>query len=326
MPEKPLKIIATVNGKPPRERASSQKEVQEASMEREWLLNPKQFLATRNAMERERLLRTIVMLENFFPLKDKRIVDLGCGAGELTHLLTEKGAIVDAVDCAENALKRLKENAPKAKAIHDALPITKLPDDTYDLSLLSDVIAYLNPKEWRLTMAELSRLITPTGVTFISTPIDIHSNDALSRFVDILETEFKPLSWRFSYHTLTIKLLNLFKAPARLFSAWKDQDIRSRQIAKRQGISKSWFKLASSRYLGLFWWPLKILFSPLVFLFEQVPLVMFALEKFSHFFWQERGISHIMVLAERRPLIDLPEEVKIALPDRKPFRKERIWE
>jgi len=207
MEKKRLVVVETDNKPASTERIGSRRakrQEAQAKYERMWLTAPGQFDPTRNCMERERLERTWQLINEFVDLNGKRAVDLGCGSGHLARRLKDAGAIVQAVDISSNALKELKKW--HIDAIQDTLPDTSLPDGAYDVVVSTDVIAELPRSEHRLYMAELARLVTAKGYVVCSTPIDIHSEDALQQLAELAHTEFDVLKWVYSYHALYVRL------------------------------------------------------------------------------------------------------------------------
>ena len=198
----------------------------EARFEREWLTNPEQFNPTRNVKEQERIQRTL----NAIHITPCKGCDLGFGYGTLSDALIDKGFEIDAIDVASNALKHYQG---KAKTSQDYAPYTKLEDNAYALVLATDLIAYLPETEHRLLISELARLIKLDGTLVISSPIDIDSEDAASRFLSLIHTEFNIEEIIPSHHALWIRLwrwhflrplinnkraLSLFESISRYFS------------------------------------------------------------------------------------------------------------
>ena len=57
----------------------------QAYFDRLWLVDPDHFDPAHKCMELERLDRTLQLINEKLPLKDKTVADLGCGSGELSR-------------------------------------------------------------------------------------------------------------------------------------------------------------------------------------------------------------------------------------------------
>lgn len=189
---------------------ANKRQALQAKFDRLWLENPKQFDPGRNCMEEERLKRTLELILRHTSLAGKRAVDLGCGHGVFAKMLADQGVVVDAVDISANALKPLKEDSYRnIRTVQDMLPQTLLEDETYDLVISTEVIAYLPESERRLYFAELSRLVKSDGFVISSTAFDINTIGGFETFEALTETEFQILEWVFSYHAFLIRMKNL---------------------------------------------------------------------------------------------------------------------
>ncbi|MBA3958349.1 MAG: class I SAM-dependent methyltransferase [Parachlamydiaceae bacterium] len=298
------------------------KEEARAKFERLWLVDPEQFNPNRNAIERERVTRTLNIMQPVFNPKDKKIVDLGCGSGVFTNYLADRGASVDAVDIASNALKTIQPKA-NINLIQDYVPHTKLKDEAYDVVLGTEIIAYLHADLYRLFFSELARLTHNQGHVVCSTPLDIYAEDALERFVTLVETEFKVDKWQFSYHAWYIRLRRILHAPDRFSHAMNSPDYRQKQLNKRKGIRKHWFLFNSTKGIGFIWTGLNKLLKPTMQWLEQSSKLLLWMEKCCRFISSESGISHVIFVGTRRSMIDhLPAD---EIPQERKHRKE-VWE
>lgn len=305
-------------------RQKNRKEETIEKFEKMWERDPEQFNPTRNAMEKARIKRTSDLILDFFTPIDKNVADLGCGWGMLTQQLCAQGAHVDAVDAATAPLIQLKaKEIANLSTLQDCLPRTKLNDDAYDLVISTEVIALLSPDDYRLFFSELSRLIKPKGYVVCSTALDIHAEDALQRFANLAETEFQIEKWVFSYHYLYIRMLSFITAPSRYITAARETEYRQKELNQRKGISRGWFRLNSTPFLGKMWSIVNLLLSPLINLFQQSHTILGRLEKITRFIWSDSGISHALFLGVRRPLVQIPSEE--TMPQEKKHKKE-VWE
>lgn len=311
------------NTPPPSSRSARRQEV-EATMERLWLNDPTQFDPERDAVQRKRVSGTIEAIKRHMTLSDKRCTDLGCGGGVITRLVRDQGAKLDAVDIASKALDLLKtKDMTNIIAIQDCLPSTRLDDNTYDLAICTEMIGYLQPKEYRMIFAELARLIKKEGFALCSTSLELHSENALQRFAALSETEFEIEEWVLRHDLLWIKLCHFFEMPAIFIKTGKDDFERSKELEKRKRLGKWWYKINTSKPLVIFW----SLIDPIskriaVYLRQSDKLVNF-LEKITKFIWDESGISYAMLIGKRRPMIfplpanEIPIEMK---------HKREVWD
>lgn len=296
-----LQVVTTEEKPIPRRsttRIKTYREEIQARFERKWHQNPEQFSGIRSAKERERIERTIALITDTLNLKGKRVVDLGCGNGEIAKRLRDKGALVDAVDIAKNSLNKIREES-NIKPVHSCVPNTHLDDNSYDLVVCTELIGHLSQREHRLFFNELARLVKKGGYIVCSTNIDINSEDALDLFIKLAETELKVKKFRLSYHSRFIRLLNLLKTPSTFALASADPYVRTQGLNNRYSISKRWFQFNSSKHLGIAWKGISLFTTPLVKSLKQSSWLLSFLEKVSV---NEKCISHVILLAQRKPL------------------------
>lgn len=289
----------------------------EARMERLWLEDPEQFNPERDAVQRKRVFNTLDAIKSHQDLNGKHCTDLGCGSGTITRLLRDAGARVDAVDIANNALNLLKSKGMEnIKAVHDCLPSTHLDDNAYDVVVCTEMIGYLQPNEYRMLFAELSRLVKKDGWAVCSSSLDINSENALERFAALAETEFEIDEWVLQYDLLWIKLCNFFEAPGNWIKASQNSWQRGKEIEKRKSIGKFWFQFNSTKPMALLWSPINLITKSLAKMFRQSDRTVNFLEKLTKFFWDEAGISHALFVGKRRPMSfplppnEIPVEMK----------------
>lgn len=326
----PLKIVTTDHNtnssssfQNHTKKRKSRREEARAKFERLWLTSPNKFNPLLSAMGRERIKRTSFLLNEYIKLPGSLVVDLGCGQGDFSYRLTEAGANVHSIDISQNALKILKEKYPEISEVsQDYVPETKLQDDKFDLVLAMELIAYLQPEDYRLFFSELSRIMKPTGYVVCSTKIDLDSDDSLERFKNLAETEFKFVSWIFSYHRYYIHLCDFIKAPLRFSRGSNDAEYRKEQIIKRYGFNRLWFEINSAYPLAYFWKIFQFVSRPIFGILNQSHTLMNFLERICKFFCGQTGISHAMFIAVRRPLENPPFEH----PVREMKHKRQVWE
>jgi ubiquinone/menaquinone biosynthesis C-methylase UbiE len=112
-------------------------------------------------------LRRRFALANISP--GDRVLDLGCGAGELTgDLQPAKGSVVG-VDVAEGALRRARARHPDVSFLRAEIdgPLP-LEDNAFDVVWSSEVIEHVaDTARW---MSEVRRVLRPGGRLLVTTP------------------------------------------------------------------------------------------------------------------------------------------------------------
>ncbi len=323
-----LTIVSTDNTPSSPEKSPSSSRLRrhefQAHFDKAWHRHPEQFDPQRNSMERERLERTQKLVLRHMDLQGKTIADLGCGSGVLTRMLRSKDTLADAVDISEVALKELqKADDTGIHPIQDFVPATKLKDDHYDLVVSTELIGYLPEELFRLYFSELARVVKPEGLVVCSTAVDIHSDDSLERFHSLAGTEFEPLEWLFSYHRLTLQLLNFFKASLHFVQAAQDPECRHSELKKRTGTGRWWFSVNSSPAGSLPWRIIQYLFYPIVYLLSQHRTTLIVLEKICRIIYGDSGISHALFIGKRKRVF---QPLQNASPPVEMKHKKQVWE
>jgi 2-polyprenyl-3-methyl-5-hydroxy-6-metoxy-1,4-benzoquinol methylase len=276
----------------------------QAQMERDWLQHPEEFNPERDCIQRQRVVRTIQSIQGCIDLNKKRGVDLGCAAGVITRKLRDLGiASLDAVDVATQALKELQlHDMSKIKAIQDCLPNTRLNDSDYDLVVCTEVIGFLEAQEYRLLFAELSRIVKNDGIVICSTSLDPNSENALSVFSQLAESEFQPLRWSLSYHRSMVRLCRFFEGPASWLRHSRDAYSKQKSLEGKKGFGLYWNKFMLSSAMRPVWWLLSVPMTPIGKWLRQSDRIMDIMESISRFFLGPDGASHVTFVGKRRPL------------------------
>jgi 2-polyprenyl-3-methyl-5-hydroxy-6-metoxy-1,4-benzoquinol methylase len=99
----------------------------------------------------------------------ERVLDLGCGEGELTAVLARTGARTLGVDVAEAALARARRRHPELS--FERVPIDgplPLADGAFDVVWASEVIEHVaDTARW---LSEVRRVLAPRGRLLVTTP------------------------------------------------------------------------------------------------------------------------------------------------------------
>ena len=109
-------------------------------------------------------------------IKNKRILDLGCGAGDLSHALSEQGAEVMGIDISENWIDICKKEYSDQKNLEflvaDGSDLNQLTDSSFDFVVMNMVL--LNVPEIdkvQKIFKEVSRILKESGQLIFS---DLH--------------------------------------------------------------------------------------------------------------------------------------------------------
>jgi 2-polyprenyl-6-hydroxyphenyl methylase/3-demethylubiquinone-9 3-methyltransferase len=99
----------------------------------------------------------------------QRVLDVGCGEGQLTALLAAVGADVLGVDVADQPLQRAREQHPGLQfVLIDGEGDWLLPDAAFDVVWAGEVIEHVaDTAAW---LSEARRVLRPHGTLLLSTP------------------------------------------------------------------------------------------------------------------------------------------------------------
>jgi len=116
--------------------------------------------------QRNRAIREVL------PTGLERVLDCGCGAGDVSALLTEHARVVVSLDVAQANVVQTRRNllerfgrAMVLRAGAEELPFT---DGQFDAVILADVIEHI-PRRAQ-AVAELARVLRPGGLLIMATP------------------------------------------------------------------------------------------------------------------------------------------------------------
>ena len=110
----------------------------------------------------------VTILEKQFSLRDKRILDVGCGVGGTSHALRRTGAIVTSIDRNPARIGYGRQaNAVMSAIAADATRLP-FPEHYFDLIILQDVIEHVSERD--ALLRELARVLTPKGALYLTTP------------------------------------------------------------------------------------------------------------------------------------------------------------
>jgi len=131
---------------------------------------------SRNPMKRNpfvvsRYENVLKLLENELDIRNKKILDLGCGDGVLTNYLNTKKSKAYGIDYSSEAINFAKEKTASKNINFIQGSAYELPfsDNYFDAIVSSDVIEHLDNVDKYLE--EIKRVLKYDGIVVISTPI-----------------------------------------------------------------------------------------------------------------------------------------------------------
>ena len=104
-----------------------------------------------------------LLVANYKPTKEKRIADVGCGAGFVINPLTAQQKV--AIDISYNQLSRVHDAALKIRANVEDLPIE---DEWFDIVICTDIFEHVQNEH--LLVQEVSRILKPGGMLLFACP------------------------------------------------------------------------------------------------------------------------------------------------------------
>jgi ubiquinone/menaquinone biosynthesis C-methylase UbiE len=101
-----------------------------------------------------------------------RILDAGCGRGEVLLACARAGAAVAGVDYAAAAVeisRRTLADVPGAQVVRGSVDALPWPDASFDRVLCADVVEHLDPDQADRALAEFRRVLAPGGFLLVHT-------------------------------------------------------------------------------------------------------------------------------------------------------------
>jgi ubiquinone/menaquinone biosynthesis C-methylase UbiE len=106
-------------------------------------------------------------------LNDKKVVDVGCGEGNLVRLMTRHGARVFGVECNAQQLEKAHEQKPAGDEIYHAGRAEALPFDaaSVDLVVFFNSLHHVDIDLMGKALAEAARVLKVGGLVYVCEPV-----------------------------------------------------------------------------------------------------------------------------------------------------------
>lgn len=102
-------------------------------------------------------------------VRSRNVLDLGCGAGQLSAALIDAGATVTGIDVSAGMIELARQRLGDAASLEvaDLSDPLELETDSFDIVVASLVIHYLD--DWVPVLREIERVLKPSGAFVFST-------------------------------------------------------------------------------------------------------------------------------------------------------------
>jgi 2-polyprenyl-3-methyl-5-hydroxy-6-metoxy-1,4-benzoquinol methylase len=127
-----------------------------------------------------------------------RVLDFGCGIGNLTAHLLELGTLVVASDVSSKSLNALKAKYPNSKLLETAelngVDLSQFPDDSFDMVATYSVLHHV--PDYLAAVREFVRVVRPGGVIYIDHEVPpvfwARQDDAYAKYKAAFEAAYGP--------------------------------------------------------------------------------------------------------------------------------------
>ena len=121
-------------------------------------------------------------------LKGNRVVDMGCGAGQVVNYLSGKGLKAIGVDFSKNLLKIAKSNYPKLKFVNkDILKFRPL--RKFDGIITKYTLFHFSDNDVQIVLSKFKNMLNPDGRLCVI--LDVPSKDSEKIITEELDDRYK---------------------------------------------------------------------------------------------------------------------------------------
>lgn len=154
-------------------------------------------LDSKSKLSKNNLLEHLVRYKLVNGKKNYIVLDVGCGTGHGSYLLSGKFKKIYAVDSSEDAIIYAKKNWQRKNIDFMVGSGTDIPfkKDTFDITVAFEVFEHI--QDWRKFLSEIRRVTKKNGKIFISTPNKNIYSKGLKKpvnphhFFEMTERQFK---------------------------------------------------------------------------------------------------------------------------------------
>ena len=137
-------------------------------------------------------------------VKNKKVLDLGCGPGLHAEKLTKKEAKVTGIDNSKNSIKTAKLESPKSKFFIGDIEKLPFKSNEFDIVFSAMVIGHL--KNWNNVLKEVNRILKKNGI-----------------FVFSIHNPFKELLVKMKCGNKKFKVIEEYFNERLIYGEWKNE-------------------------------------------------------------------------------------------------------
>jgi len=141
------------------------------------------------------------VLDIYSPGESEKILDVGCGWGNISIELLKRGLNVIGLDYSEKAIEICKKTAKKlglddAGFICENATKTKFENMSFDVIYCADLVEHLYPDDFFALLGEAKRILKMGGKLIIYTPNPFHIFELLKRYNIILKKDTSHVDYK----------------------------------------------------------------------------------------------------------------------------------
>jgi len=98
-------------------------------------------------------------------IKNKSVLDVGCGTGRFVEFFSQRGGKVTGADTSENMLAKARKKSPMANFVKADIFSLPFEDKTFDIVICSQVLTHLH--NYKKPLIEMKRVLKDDGIIII---------------------------------------------------------------------------------------------------------------------------------------------------------------